>query len=237
MGNVLVNDAYLYGIADALREKHDTEKKYLPSEMEDAVRGIQSGGSVDWFQYASSIQGMFSSVTFPENTEIELNVPNVKNLGGTFQNSLNVKKVKIKGNVNGNAVRLNSCFWGASNLETIDFSEFKCTFSDMSTAFRSCTSLKYIYGEFDCTSTTTLGGFLMLSSAVEYIRFKKETISVSLDLGQSPKLTDETIQNIIDGLADLTGQTAQTLALHNNVKDKIRAEQRAQATSKNWNIA
>ena len=45
MGNVLVNDAYLYGIADALREKHDTEKKYLPSEMEDAVRGIQSGGS------------------------------------------------------------------------------------------------------------------------------------------------------------------------------------------------
>lgn len=42
MGNVLVNDAYLYGIADALREKHNTEKKYLPSEMEDAVKAIDS---------------------------------------------------------------------------------------------------------------------------------------------------------------------------------------------------
>lgn len=45
MGNVLVNDAYLYGIADALREKHGTENLYKPSEMEDAVRGIQSGGT------------------------------------------------------------------------------------------------------------------------------------------------------------------------------------------------
>ena len=40
MGNVLVNDTYLYNMADALREKYDTDKKYLPSEMAEAVRNL-----------------------------------------------------------------------------------------------------------------------------------------------------------------------------------------------------
>ena len=43
MGNVLVNENYLYGIGNALREKYGTDKKYYPSEMESAVRGIQGG--------------------------------------------------------------------------------------------------------------------------------------------------------------------------------------------------
>ena len=44
MANVLVNDASLADIADAIREKNGTEETYKPAEMGDAVRAIQSGG-------------------------------------------------------------------------------------------------------------------------------------------------------------------------------------------------
>ena len=222
-------------VADAIREKGGTsEQLAFPSGMADAVMGIQSGG-VDWFQYASSINGMFSAAVLPENTEIELNIPNVKNLGNTFQGAINVKKVKLKGNINGNVVRLGSGFWGASNLETIDLSEFKCTFGDMGGAFRQCPELKYIYGEFDCTSTTTMQSIFLLTSALEHIRFKKGTISVALDCVYIKNLTDESIQSIIDGLA--TVETSQTLTFHKDVKNKLTEAQISQITSKNWTLS
>lgn len=189
----------------------------------------------DLFQYASSLNGMFGSVVFPENTEIELNLPNIKNLGGTFQNASNIKKIKLKGNVAGNVIRLNSCFWGVSNLETIDLSEFKCTFGDMGGAFRQSPALKYIYGEFDCTNTTTMQSTFLANSALEHLRFKKETISVSLEFEFLKNLTDESIQSIIEGLAVV--ETAQRIKLHNDVKAKLTEEQIAQITSKNWTLA
>lgn len=45
MANVLVNDLYLSDIADAIREKLDTEDTYKPSEMANAIESIPSGGS------------------------------------------------------------------------------------------------------------------------------------------------------------------------------------------------
>lgn len=45
MANVLVNDASLQDIADAIREKNGTEETYKPAEMGDAVRAIESGGN------------------------------------------------------------------------------------------------------------------------------------------------------------------------------------------------
>lgn len=44
MARVFVNDTTLTDIADAIREKNGTEDTYKPSQMADAVRGIESGG-------------------------------------------------------------------------------------------------------------------------------------------------------------------------------------------------
>ena len=44
MANVLVNDLYLSDIADAIREKLDTEDTYKPSEMANAIESISGGG-------------------------------------------------------------------------------------------------------------------------------------------------------------------------------------------------
>ena len=73
--------------------------------------------------------------------------------------------------------------------------------------------------------------------ALKNISFVAGCIKKSISFAQSDKLTDESIQSIIDGLADLTGQTAQTITFHPDVKNKLTEEQIASVTSKNWNIA
>lgn len=68
------------------------------------------------------------------------------------------------------------------------------------------------------------------------ITFEGE-IGNSIDLLHSSKLSDSSIQNIIDSLADLTGTTAQTLTFHADVKAKLTQTQLDTITSKNWNLA
>ena len=63
------------------------------------------------------------------------------------------------------------------------------------------------------------------------------TICKSISFAESPLLSDASIQNIIDGLADLNEQTAQTLTFHKDVKAKLTEAQISQITSKNWTLA
>ena len=53
----------------------------------------------------------------------------------------------------------------------------------------------------------------------------------------SSKLTNESIQSIIDALEDKTGATARTLTFHATVKAKLTEEQIATITAKNWTLA
>ena len=72
---------------------------------------------------------------------------------------------------------------------------------------------------------------------------KLETFLVSGEIGNainlqwSGLLTVESVQSLINALADLTGQTTQTLTFHADVKAKLTDEQIATITSKNWTLA
>ena len=70
--------------------------------------------------------------------------------------------------------------------------------------------------------------------SLEYIRFAANSIKLNITFRQSAKLTTESVQSIIDGLADLTGSSAQTLTLHATVGAKLTDEQKATITAKNW---
>lgn len=61
-------------------------------------------------------------------------------------------------------------------------------------------------------------------------------ITLSISFAQSNLLTNESVQSIIDCLADLTGQTAQTLTLHADVGAKLTDAQKATITAKNWTL-
>ena len=62
------------------------------------------------------------------------------------------------------------------------------------------------------------------------------TIGNAISLAQSGKLSDASIQSIIDALADLTGQTAQQVSFHSTVLGKLTEEQIATIIAKNWTM-
>ena len=189
----------------------------------------------DLFQYATSIRSFFSNVTFPERRKIEVNVPNANDFFHTFYYATNVSSIKISGNNNGNSINADGMFWGASDVEVIDFTELRCVLNNMGNMFRQCSKLKYVYGEIDCTNATSLQSPFMNDTLLEHMRFKKGSIYRSIDFGQQKNLTAETVQSIIDGLA--TVETAQTIAFHKDVKARLTDEQIATITSKNWTLA
>lgn len=239
MARVFVNDSTLTDIADAIREKNGTEEMYKPSQMAGAVRGIQSGGE-EWLQYGTNLRSMFESVAFHENTELFIYLPNFggtsveQNLYRAFHGATGLKSIKLKcDNVVSRAAQM--CFAQNKTVEVIDFSEFPVSFTSCSQMFNYCTSLVEIIGELD-VSNAGVDYFVNACLNLKEIRFKNNCIYNTVEFN-CPLLSDESIQSIINGLADLTGSTAKTLTLNKDVKAKLTNDQIAQITSKNWTLA
>lgn len=77
MGNVVVNDASLQDVANAIREKNGLETKYKPAEMGQAIRDIPSGGKEPVIEELSITEnGVYNA---PEGVDgynpISVNVP------------------------------------------------------------------------------------------------------------------------------------------------------------------
>ena len=61
-------------------------------------------------------------------------------------------------------------------------------------------------------------------------------IGKSIEFGHCTKLSNASVQSIIDHLKDLTGSTAQTLTLHATVGAKLTDDQKSAIAAKNWNV-
>lgn len=97
------------------------------------------------------------------------------------------------------------------------------------TALRTITKL--IVSE-ATTYTNTFGS----ATALENITFEG-VIGNALSFASCSRLTEESVQSIIDHLKDLTGQAAQTLTLHATVGGKLTQEQKDAVSAKNWTLA
>ena len=133
---------------------------------------------------------------------------------------------------------MNSMFYGCESLETMvlfDTSRVTTMYSMFSGCikltsipllnFSNVTNVSSLFNStmfYNCKLLTNLGGFTGLK--------------VNLGLQYSPKLTVDSVMNIINYAADMTSNP-QTLTLHQDVFNKLSQEQIATATAKGWNIA
>ena len=92
-------------------------------------------------------------------------------------------------------------------------------------------------GEMDISNATNVTGMFGSCSDLERISFVQGCLKISISFANSGKLNDVSIQSIIDGLADLTGKTAQTLTFHKDVGNKLTQAQKDAASAKNWTLA
>ena len=144
-------------------------------------------------------------------------------------------------------------FMSAFNLERIDFC-IANPFTTHNGFFRGTSKLKYVKGvnmsnsknmglmfsgsgietieePLDISQVTTTQNAFACDNLTE-IRFVSGTIKVNIDFNRCAKLSAQSIQSIIDGLATVT--TAQTLTLNSAIV--LTDEQKATITSKGWTL-
>ena len=145
-------------------------------------------------------------------------------------------------------------FMGAVNLERIDF-YIANPFPSHNSCFRGTSKLKYLKG-INMSSSKAMAQ-MFSGSGIEVIeepldislvnstlhafacdnlreiRFVPETIKRTLDFSRCSKLSAQSIQSIIDGLATVT--TTQTLTLNSAIV--LTDEQKAAITAKGWTLA
>jgi hypothetical protein len=169
--------------------------------------------------------------------ELTVNAPsiNVSNsqacMGQMFTYNNGVKKVEL--NMPNESQYMASTFAQAKILEEIVLSFSTKNIKDYTQAFGGCTALKRIVGVLDFSSATNVQYMFNVCANLTEVTFAPNTLSISISLAQSSKLTSESIQSIIDGLATLT--TAQTLTLHSAIV--LTDEQKATINAKGWTLA
>lgn len=195
----------------------------------------------DIWNYVRSIGGAFQNNTFPAGTNLVLNVPNLilsvneGNLNYTFRSTTGLESITLKCTTRGVAMHAHGAFSRCSNLKFLDLSEFNTTFGVSTDVFYGCTSLEEIRGEIENTTTNWTLWFANCKKLRE-VRFKPNSIQGQINLGECSLLSAESVQSIVDGLADMTGGTSYKLTLHADVKAKLTEEQLATIAAKNWTM-
>ena len=168
--------------------------------------------------------------------ELTVNAPNiiVSNnqacMGQMFAYNNGVKKVILS--VPDESQYMNSTFSNCGIVEEVVLNFSTKKISDYASTFINCKKLKKIDGILDFSSATNVN-YMFGCNELEYVRFAPNTLSISISLVAPSKLTSESIQSIIDGLA--TVETAQTLTLNKAIV--LTDEQKATINAKGWTLA
>ena len=132
---------------------------------------------------------------------------------------------------------MSSMFLGCSSLTTIPQLDTR-NVTDMSYMFYECTSLTSV-PRLDATSLTNADN--MFES--DFILFNKFTdfggltgLKIDLNLSNCPKLTHDSLMNVINEAADVTS-SPKTLTLGTENLNKLTDEEKAIATNKGWTLA
>lgn len=161
------------------------------------------------------------------------------NMSNTFYGCSSLEEVSLI-NIPERAIDCSSLFSLAPNIipdkmKKITFSP-KIKVTRITLGFNGRYSLQTIVGELDfseCEPTQQQNPFNGCTSLIE-VRFTPESIKQNLSFKQSSQLSDESIQSILDGLANVT--ETRTLTLHSEVYAKLTEEQKQSATDKGWTI-
>ena len=234
MANVLIEEKTMTDIANAIREKSGTDVKMKPAEMPQAIDSISTDSSlIKLLEETDSLVEKFKSTNIEEIPKFKINPKCVSATNcfhlcrklKYFDNNFDTSQLKSINGMFGNCEKLISV--KGLNTQSVTRAEF---------LFNGCYYLTDV-NTLDLSNATVLNLMFNICYKLTNISFVESSIKISISFADSPLLSDESIQSIIDGLADLTGQTAQTVTFHKTVKNKLTEEQIASATSKNWNIA
>jgi hypothetical protein len=209
---------------------------YTEGKAEGIEQGYENGFSDgNLLYYAGCFDATFDNVTFPENYNMVLRVKKFSATAyRTFALAKNLKSVKIITDDKESPISLNQVFRECPNLEIVDLTECSRKICKADYAFFQSNKIISVLGALDLSKITDTANYAFFFN-VRDLEFVPNTIYKSIRVS-SANLTEASKESIINGLADLTGGTAQTITL-NGVGAKLTAEQKARIAAKNWTLA
>lgn len=174
-----------------------------------------------------------------DKQEVELNLPLITNYANKLQQEVlntTVEYLIINGSKDGSITKCDYAFACDSTRQdkTLKRLTLNCDFSkclNYGRTFYGLSSLEIIDGEpLDFSGSIGNSNTFGYCNSLKEVRFKPQTIMVDIEFKHSGELTNETIQNIIDGLSDIGGY----ISWHSDVLSRITTEQFDQMTEKNW---
>ena len=184
----------------------------------------------DWnTENITTMQQLFQGCTNLKEVRISnWNTQKVNSLSGTFRDCYLLKNIDVSKIDTRNVTIVSEMFFNCSKLEQLDLRNWDAT-----------NIRNYNYFLHGCSSLTSIiGGKTIddvLQNNISCLNNFFGTNQVSWLYGT--KLDRASLRALINGLADLTGQTAQTLDIGATLMAKLTEEDIAVATNKNWTIA
>ena len=191
------------------------------------VDGYWAGELVDTITL-TNMKDMFRNCSSLQSLDVSnWDVSNVTSIYNMFYGCSSLKELDVRNWDTRNLKKIYNTFNSCISLQMLDVSKWDASKVETITIpFGGCTSLKSIIGNksIDDVLENNIGALNGLK------------ISVNPFPG-TPNIDRASLRALINGLADLTGQTAQTLTLGDTLRTKLTEEDIAIATSKNWSIS
>lgn len=195
----------------------------LTSCIED--NGVWLGERMIDFSILTSLRNLFySNFSLRKVNFSNLNASNVSDITGIFSHCINVQKIDMQGFIcaQNSLQDMCCCCYRLYSLNVIGFDATKVAHAG--SAFDNCSSLRTLVNEMSVEDVIAneIAVFVGLKVAVNF----SNTI-----------LDRASLRAVINGLADLSGESAKTLKLNSALHAKLTQEDIAIATNKNWTIA
>lgn len=197
--------------------------------------------------------GEIKSILFNDGNVDKPNVPNYTISGKPISYICHedTSKVVFKNFDTSSVTNMESMFAYCYSIKSLDLSNFNTSaVTIMNLMFYSCdlltsldvsnldtsavTSMYSIF--YNCYSLTTIIGTHTLEEVQAGTVKALRGLKISISFSDSPNLERASILALFYGLADLTGNTKQTIILHATAKARLTAEDIKIATDKNWDV-
>lgn len=214
-------------------------KKVYDAGYEDGIAAGGGSNEAEVLKYAYNMGGLFKDAVFPEGYELSANIPRCyKDLNELFRSAVGIKKITLTG-LPGDTVYNTSYFvyQTADNLSSVEEIVLPdgIKLGAINNFALRASKLKTISGALDLSESTATTSCFQGCPELEEIRFVPGTIKLGLTFNKSSKLSNESIDSIINGLANMSGQTTLTLTLDSTVVNKLTPDQLTTMLNKNWN--
>jgi surface protein len=252
----VTNMSYAFSLCKTLEHidvsNWDTSKVTSFTSIFYGCNALSELNTSNWVVIANDIRSMFYGCTNLESVDVsKFDTSKMTSLNTVFINCHNLKIIDVKNWDTKMITDLYSTFkecqsvkildvsrWDVSNVTIMDSLFYKCLELEMLDLTMwdvlNLTGASYMFGI--CNKLISLIGNRTIEDVLENNICALNGLKVALSLYYTI-LDRASLRAVINGLADLTGQTSQTLTLGATLMAKLTEEDIAIAVNKNWNLA